>query len=341
MKRVVPFVAVCALCALAFQSSAGQRAIRVSLVRDPAAAAPVQHGVESLKTALRAKKIPFEEVTNLQAAQGEIVVVAGSSKETSGVAVPSAPESLAIHWTEWKGKPLLALSGSDDRGLMYGLLEVADRIGWARDPAKPLSEVHDIVESPSVTDRGVTIFTMQQAEFEDRLRDAHYWEKYFDTLARDRFNRFQILFAYEMDGYMCPAYPYFVHTPGFTGVKVEGLSSARQQRNVADLHRLIRMAHDRGIGVTLGFWCHFYQTSTSFRTANQGQPQKGQGGWAKPDQSRSLHPRCVGDHAACLSGSGHGPVPYEPRIRVTDPGCKGLLDERLPGHERSCSESSV
>jgi hypothetical protein len=46
MKRVVPFVAVCALCALAFQSSAGQRAIRVSLVRDPAAAAPVQHGVE-------------------------------------------------------------------------------------------------------------------------------------------------------------------------------------------------------------------------------------------------------------------------------------------------------
>jgi hypothetical protein len=275
MKRVALVVAVCALCALAFKSSANPRAIRVSLVRDPAAAAPVRHGVESVKAALQARNIGYEEVANLQAAHGEMIITAGLPTGAPAVAVPSAPESLVIHWSKWKGKPLLALSGSDDRGLMYGLLEVADRIGWASDPAKPLSEVHDIVESPSVTDRGVTIFTMQQAQFEDRLHDANYWAKYFDTLARDRFNKFQVLFAYEMDGYMCPAYPYFVDTPGFPDVKVEGLSNAQQQRNAADLHRLIRMAHDRGIGVTLGFWCHLYQTSTSFRKANQGQPPTG------------------------------------------------------------------
>jgi hypothetical protein len=275
MKRVVLVVAACAFCALAFKSSADRRAIRVSLVRDPAAAAPVRHGVESVKAALQAKNIGYEEVADLQAAKGESIVVIGHAAGGPDVAVPSAPESLVIHWSEWKGKPLLALSGSDDRGLMYSLLEVADRIGWARDPAKPLSEVHDIVESPSVTDRGVTIFTMQQAQFEDRLHDAQYWAKYFDTLARNRFNKFQVLFAYEMDGYMCPAYPYFVDTPGFPDVKVEGLSKDQQQRNAADLHRLIRMAHDRGIGVTLGFWCHLYQTSTSFRKANQGQPPTG------------------------------------------------------------------
>jgi hypothetical protein len=104
-----------------------------------------------------------------------------------------------------------------------------------------------------VADRVVTIFTMQQAQFENRLHNQNYWAEYFDMLVRDRFNRFQVLFAYEMDGYLCSAYPYFVDTAGFSGVKVAGLSKEQQQRNVSDLHRLIRMAHDRGIRVTVGF----------------------------------------------------------------------------------------
>jgi hypothetical protein len=41
---------------------------------------------------------------------------------------------------DWKSRVLL--TGSDDRGLMYALLEVADCIGWATG-AKPLGEVHD------------------------------------------------------------------------------------------------------------------------------------------------------------------------------------------------------
>jgi hypothetical protein len=288
MKRLVLAVAVFLFCLPAFRSTADSRGVAVSLVqdagRDPGAGAPVKHGVESLKTALRAKNIRYEEVATLEAARGQIVIVFGLGNgsgpaadrlKASGVAVPSAPESLVIHWAEWKNKPLLLLSGSDDRGLMYSLLEVADRIGWARDSGKPLSEVHNIQESPTVTDRGVTIFTMQQAQFETRLHDENYWTKYFDTLARDRFNKFQVLFAYEMDGYMCPAYPYFVDTPGFPEVKVEGLSKEQQQRNTSDLHRLIRMAHDRGIRVTLGFWCHYYKTSTSFRKANLDLPDTG------------------------------------------------------------------
>src|ERR1019366_4291953 len=106
------------------------------------------------------------------------------------------------------------------------------------------------------------------ARFEEHLHDEDYWAKYFDMLASDRFNRFQVQLGFENDGYVCPAYPYFVDTPGFPDVKVAGLSKEEQQSNTADLHRLIRMAHDRGIRVTLGFWCHFYQTSTSYRAVN-------------------------------------------------------------------------
>jgi hypothetical protein len=166
MKRFIFLIAISALCSLAFKSAADLRAIPISIIQDPAAGAPVRHGVEGLKAALHARNIRYEEVSNLQAAQGQLVIVAGLPTDGGpaadrlkalGITVPSTSGSLVIHWAEWQGKSLLLLSGSDDRGLMYGLLEVADRIGWASNVAKPLSEVHDTVESPSVADRGETV----------------------------------------------------------------------------------------------------------------------------------------------------------------------------------------
>jgi len=279
VKRLCPAFASFLLCLCAIPVGATPAAVRVSLIEDSAVSAPARHGFDKLKAALAARGIGYEEISDSAAAKGQTLIVAGlpsnggaaaNELEALHLSVSTKPESLLIHKAIWNGKPLLLLSGADPRGLMYSLLEVADRIGWAATPANPLSEVHDTAESPLVPDRGVTIFTMQQAQFEDRLHDEKYWARYFDTLAKDRFNRFQVLFAYEMGGYMCPAYPYFGDTPGFPGVKVEGLSKEAQQSNAADLHRLIRMAHDRGIQVTIGFWCHLYQTSSSNWTASKG-----------------------------------------------------------------------
>jgi hypothetical protein len=338
MKRLVLAVAVFLFCLPAFRITADPRGVAISLVQDPGAAAPVKHGVESLKAALRAKNIRYEEVANLEAARGQTAIVYGSGNgsgpaadrlKASAVAVSGAPESLVIHWAEWKSKPLLLLSGSDDRGLMYSLLEVADRIGWALDPGKPLSEVHNIQESPTVTDRGVTIFTMQQAQFETRLHDENYWTKYFDTLARDRFNKFQVLFAYEMDGYMCPAYPYFVDTPGFADVKVEGPSSPHTDGS--------RSGHPGNPGLLVPLLQNFYQLSKG----QPGSDRYRQSRRAQPYQPHSLHPCCSGDDATGIPGGGPGPVSDEPRIRLADQRCRKLLDQCLPGDERSSSESPV
>jgi hypothetical protein len=283
MKLLQLLVIVSVFGGLAFKSTADSPATPVSIVADPSAGAPVRHGLGKLEAALKAKGVRYEEVSDPEAAQGQTLIVAclpasstavAARVKALGITVPSASESLVIHMTKWKEKPLLLLTGSDDRGLMYSLLEVADRIGWSASASNPLSEVRNTVESPSVTDRGVTIYTMQQARFEERLHDANYWPKYFDMMASDRFNSFRLFFGYDTDGYMCPAYPYFVETPGFPEVKVVGLSKEQQQSNASDLHRLMRMAHDRGIQVTLGFWCHNAATSTSARAASQGQPGK-------------------------------------------------------------------
>ena len=176
---------------LALESTADSQATQVSIVADPSAGAPIRHGLERLEAVLKAKGVRYEEVSDPEGARGQMLILAGlpassiaiaARVKALGITVPTAPESLVIHMTKWKEKPVLLLTGSDDRGLMYSLLEVADRIGWSASVLNPLSEVRNTIESPFVTDRGVTIYTMQQARFEERLHDANYWPKYFDML---------------------------------------------------------------------------------------------------------------------------------------------------------------
>jgi len=243
---------------------------QVSLVKDGQLDQSAMHGWEKVKSALSAQGIRFEEISDPTAAQGKLLIVAGSLR-AFGVAIPEKPESLVIKKTEWHGKQTLLVGGSDDRGLMYGLLEVADRLGWATH--KDLfSKVQDTSESPSVADRGVVIFTMQKHQYEDRLHDENYWVQYFDTLAADRFNSIEVKFAYEANGYNCPVYPYYMDVTGFPDVKVVGLTKQEQQQNLADLHRLVRMAHQRGLRVTFGIWCHYYRFTQTWGAVDHGKP---------------------------------------------------------------------
>ncbi len=247
-------------------------AVEVSLIQNGEPGQATRHGWDKIEAALSAKGIHFEHVSSAAEAHGSIVIDAGLNSssvanrlQSLGISIPAKPESLVIHKTAISGKQTVLLAGSDDRGLMYALLELADRIGWAKSNATLLSDVHDAVESPDVADRGVTIFTMQKHQYEDRLHDANYWMKYFDMLADDRFNTFEVLFAYEANGYNCPVYPYYMDVPGFPDVRVSSLSKEEQQRNRNDLHRLVRLAHERGIRVEFGIWCHYNRFTPTFQ----------------------------------------------------------------------------
>src|ERR1043166_8368640 len=68
---------------------------------------------------------------------------------TTSATLPSVAEALVIKKLALSGKPALVLCGSDDRGLMYALLDVAQRVRWAANPREdPWSEVHDTTEPP-------------------------------------------------------------------------------------------------------------------------------------------------------------------------------------------------
>jgi len=255
---------------LFLQSPTPGQPYQVSLVKNGQLDQAATHGWDKIKSALSAQGIRFDEVSDPAAAQGKQLIVAGSL-QGFGAAIPTKPESLLIKKTEFHGKQALLVGGSDDRGLMYGLLEVADRLGRAT--SKDLfSKVQDTTESPSVADRGVVIFTMQKHQYEDRLHDEKYWSEYFDTLAADRFNSIEVKFAYEANGYNCPVYPYYMDVTGFPDVKVVGLTKQEQQQNLADLHRLVRMAHQRGLRVTFGIWCHYYRFNQTWGSVDHAKP---------------------------------------------------------------------
>ncbi|MCY2955224.1 MAG: hypothetical protein NTU53_25125 [Planctomycetota bacterium] len=240
----------------------------VSVIADRDLGPAAAHGSRCLMAALKANNVPFEKASSAEQACGRLLIVAGMSGgdgpasrllNSGNHPLPQGPEALIIRKTQVEGKPTWLIVGSDDRGLMYALLDVADRISWSTNPNLPLGEVRDTSEKPAVPERAMSIYTMNRAYWESRFYDESYWTRYLDTLARNRFNSLVIIFGYENGGFLAPAYPYFFDVGQFPDVRMVGITPQQQQRNLAALNHLIGMAHDRGVRVTLGLWDHIYR----------------------------------------------------------------------------------
>jgi len=160
------------------------------------------------------------------------------TKITSGL-----PESFEISGTR--------ISGSDDRGLMYGLYEAA---GQVRNDGR----LHDARNSPETHIRGIRYF-VHNADLERSWYYSHeYWNEYFSMLAQDRFNRFNLVFAHQTD-YLAPPYTFWLDLPEFPTIKATGLTAAQRKQNLEMLQYISHSAVDHGIDFTLGVWEHNIQ----------------------------------------------------------------------------------
>lgn len=143
------------------------------------------------------------------------------------------------------------IRGGSQRGIMYGLLEAADeirRLGYLW-PAK--------AEHPTPM-RGIRRF-VHNAELDAAwFHDREQWRAYFEMLARNRFNRFNLVFAHQTD-YMAPPYPFFVRVADFPEVRAKGLSDAARERNLETLRFVSQTANEYGIDFALGVWEHDVQ----------------------------------------------------------------------------------
>lgn len=241
---------------------------QLSIVTDKTQALSVSQAVTKLTDALKAKNITFEKVSASNQAKGKMIIIAGLSSGTGETAqllkaanrsLPAVSEALTIWKTNLQKKPVWVISGFDDRGLMYALLDVADRVSWSTDTGGPMSEVQEITEKPDARERAISIYTMNRAYWESRFYDQAYWSRYLDILAKNRFNSLVLIFGYENGGFLAPCYPYFFDVKGYPGVRMVGLSASEQQRNLKAINRLIEMCHERGIRFTVGIWDHIYR----------------------------------------------------------------------------------
>ncbi|MCC9078011.1 hypothetical protein FKZ61_018090 [Litorilinea aerophila] len=239
----------------------------VTLITDSPPGPPVRHGLEALQQALLRQGYGWQEESQLRQEDETPFLAAGLTTsptvarllEASGATVPEVPEALCIRHIRWRHRPGVLVAGSDERGLMYGLLDVADRIGWVTPGEDPFRAVRDLQEQPAVSERAISKYTMHHAYFDGLFHDEAYWRRYLDLLAQNRFNSFVLIFGYECSGYFAPPYPYFFNLDEFPEVHVVGLTAEHQQRNLEALRRLVQMCHERGLNVTLGIWDHIYR----------------------------------------------------------------------------------
>ena len=252
-----------------------------SIITDRTPGTIVTYGLIKLMHVLDNKNIAFEKVESINEAQGNLIIVAGLAYgdgiasemlKTGNKNIPKVSEALIIWKTNWEKKHVWVISGFDDRGLMYGLLDVSDRINWSTSRKLPMREVAEIIEKPDVQERTVVKYTMQRTNFENQLFDENYWIEYFDLLAKNRINGFVMHFGYETDGFLAPVFPYFFDVDGYPGVYMENLTTQEQKRNLSAVKRVIELAHQRGIRFLMGGWDHVPPVSRGSRTGNVEQP---------------------------------------------------------------------
>ena len=227
--------------------------------------------LRQLQAELRVKNIESLVVQSISAVpEGEKSIIAAgrgsklaqSILKLKNVKVYMPPESLEIIEGQAENHTVLLASGNDSQGLVYSLLELADRVHYSALPFKDLEFPEPIVEQPANKVR--SIYRSFASEVEDKpwFYDKEMWKKYLSMLAAQRFNRFQLAFGmgyntpnHITDSYFLFAYPFLLKVPGYE-VKMGNLPDTERDRNLEALKFISEEAALRGIQFQLGLWSH-------------------------------------------------------------------------------------
>ena len=256
--------------------------------------APVRWALSELQVALVKRGIEVKRVSSLAdarpsnacvAACGSTSTIARAVLGRAGVAGPASPESLALVPGSNDGAPVLLASGHDARGLMYAVLELADRVTHEPEPLRALAQPGPIVETPFNAVRAIGRPFVSDVEDKPWYDDRSFWPAYFGMLARERVNRFHLLFGmgfdtlrWVKDAYLLFAYPFLVSVPGYD-VKALNLPDAERDHNLEMLRYISHEAVAHGLDFQLGLWTHGHTWTDSDDTnytisgltpANQG-----------------------------------------------------------------------
>ncbi len=301
----------------------------VAIIVDPAdpvaSAAPVQWAAHELQQALADTGVAVSRHDRVaQSGAGEFcVVVSGpvvvsrpsaASGFKTDVAIPNAPECLALAPATEAGRQLVLACGSDTRGAVYALLELADRVRLGPDPLAALQVAKPIVEQPANSIRSIQRLFSSDVEDKPWFNDREMWPHYLTMLAAQRFNRFNLSlgigydFLREVtDAYFLFAYPFLLSPPGYN-VRAANLPDAERDRNLATLKFISEEDRRPRPALSVG------HLDARLPVDQQPASQLHHRGPHRR-QSRALLPRCAGHAAQSLPGHSGRDVPHSRRKR--------------------------
>jgi hypothetical protein len=248
----------------------------VALIFDPkdpvSGAAPAMWAIEQLRQAfLRARiQVQIGDTSVRGTAWVIRIVIAGAQNPAlapilrgADAKVPTRPEALGI--VVDRSRPALIVCGHDVRGLVYALTELADLVSHARDPIAALGHLETTVEQPANRVRSMMRSFTSDLEDKPWYNDRAMWPEYFDMLATQRFNRFNLAFGigYDFirnvtDAYFVFTYPFLLDVPGYK-VRVPQLPNQERDRNLEMLKYISEQCGARGLEFHVGLWMHGYE----------------------------------------------------------------------------------
>ena len=261
------------------QPAASRRVVIVLDPRDPVASAPpVRWATTQLEEAFRGSGWGVLRRDALGDAPADIpvLVIAGASApiardvlKAHKLALPAAPEALAIVAERFAERNVTLACGSDVRGAVYATLELADRVRHASDPEGALRITTPVAEKPANRIRSIARCFESDVEDKPWFYNKSFWQAYLTMLATQRYNRFSLTLGLGYnrprnvrDVYFYFAYPFLVSVPGYN-VRARPLPDAERDRNLEMLRFIGEEAARRGLQFQLALWTHAYQWEDS------------------------------------------------------------------------------
>ena len=239
---------------------------------------PVVWAIGQLQDRLKVRRISVELYSSLDQVAPAAVCIAVAGRDSTwartilgaaGLSVPDVPEATGLVRGTLGGRSVLLATGSDVRGLVYALLELADRVEHAANPIAELKRPDRIVERPANPVRSIARLFTSDLEDKAWYYDKSFWRQYLSMLATHRINRFAMTFGIGYnspqripDSYFYFTYPFLLSVPGYN-VRAVGLPDEERDRNLEMLRFIVEETTGRGLHFQLALWTHAYEFKDS------------------------------------------------------------------------------
>lgn len=239
-----------------------------------AARPPVGWAIGQLQAALEARgtRVDLLDRAPVSDREGTVLLVAGSESPSAerilrgtGISIPRVPEALGLVPDRSVGRRDVLACGSDERGLVYAVLELADRAEHASDHLRAVRIDEPIVERPANAVRSVARCFASEIDDKRWFQDEGFWRRYLSMVVSQRFNRVNLMVGlgynfpwHVTDAYLFFAYPFLVDVPGYR-VRVPQLPDEERDRNLEMLRFASEQAVARGLDFQLALWTHAYE----------------------------------------------------------------------------------